>query len=873
MLVGALSALRAEDYSITTFAGAANVVTGADGTPGSFNNPYAVAIDSAKNLYVTDTLNNTIRKITPARVVSTLAGTAGQFGSTDGTGSAARFNFPVGVAVDGAGNVYVADAKNFTIRKITAAGVVSTFAGAVFQPGAVDGAATSARFFLPYGVAVDSAGNVYVADGGNHTIRKITPEGVVSTLAGTAQQSGFVNGTGSAARFNTPFAVAVDSAGNVYVADSENHAIRRVTPAGVVSTVAGAGVSGQSDGATAVARFNQPRGVAVDAAGNVYVVDSGNSTLRQITPAGVVSTLAGAPGVVGEVDSVGAAARLYSPTGIATDNTTIYFADTNNNLVRRGVPASAAALPNIVIQPLDQEVAVGQSVTFGVNASNANGYQWLKNSVVIDGATTASYTIGSAQLSDVASYSVRVSGAGGAVDSATGNLSVTPVSSGPISITARPLSQSVAVGQSVTFSVTASGNALTYQWLRNGATITGATNPTFTIPAAQTGDAGTYAVRIASGTTTETPTARLIVGGSQGDGSTVRITTQPTAGSVELGGRVTMSVVATGANLTYQWFKDGSAIAGATSASYTINSAQTTNAGRYFVRVSSGTISADSNVTTLSVISDNPGPGPGPGGPTSRLANLSVRTSLAAGQDVIVGTTVSGGSSELLVRAAGPALAPFVGNAAMADPRLELFRGSTLVFENNDWPANLADTFTRVAAFPFAPGSRDAAFVRSIESSVTIPVRGTGPGVVLVEAYDLGTGNPARLVNVSARNQVGTGDNILIAGFNISGTGEKKLLIRAVGPKLQAFGISGFLADPKLEVFRSTGNDSVKIAENDNWAASLADTFTAVSAFALDTNSRDAALVTSLPPGSYTVQVSGVGGGTGEALIEIYEAP
>src|SRR4051812_44603534 len=132
-------AVRAEDYAISTYAGAANVTSGADGTPGSFNNPYGVAIDSAKNVYVADTLNNTIRKITPGRVVSTLAGAAGQAGSNDGVGSAARFNFPVGVAVDGAGNVYVADANNWTIRKITPGGVVSTLAGAARLGGAVDG--------------------------------------------------------------------------------------------------------------------------------------------------------------------------------------------------------------------------------------------------------------------------------------------------------------------------------------------------------------------------------------------------------------------------------------------------------------------------------------------------------------------------------------------------------------------------------------------------------------------------------------------------------------------------------------------------------------------------------------------------------------
>jgi hypothetical protein len=228
-----------------------------------------------------------------------------------------------------------------------------------------------------------------------------------------------------------------------------------------------------------------------------------------------------------------------------------------------------------------------------------------------------------------------------------------------------------------------------------------------------------------------------------------------------------------------------------------------------------------------------------------------------------------GGARNVLVRAAGPALAGFL-SGTMADPRLELYSGTTLAFENDNWPAALADVFTSVGAFAFAPGSRDAAFVQSIDGSRSIQARGTGAGVVLVEAYDTGTSNNPRLVNVSARNRVGTGDDILIAGFNVAGTGAKQLLIRAVGPKLASFSVPGVLADPKLEIYSGAG---VKLSENDNWNATLAPVFDGVGAFQLDAGSRDAALLTSLAPGSYTVQVSGADGGTGEGLIEIYEVP
>jgi hypothetical protein len=255
---------------------------------------------------------------------------------------------------------------------------------------------------------------------------------------------------------------------------------------------------------------------------------------------------------------------------------------------------------------------------------------------------------------------------------------------------------------------------------------------------------------------------------------------------------------------------------------------------------------------------------------TARLSNLSVRTSLAAEQTLIVGVVVAGGNRNVLVRAAGPALAGFGLTNVMADPRLQLYNDGTVTFDNDNWPAGMADTFKSVGAFPFEVGSRDAAFLQGIEGPRSIQARGTGAGLVLVEAYDTGTGNSPRLINVSARNRVGTEDNILIAGFNIVGEGTKQLLIRAIGPKLSAFGVSGVLADPKLEVYNSAG---VKLTENDNWTAALAPTFEAVGAFALDAGSRDASLLVGLTAGSYTVQVRGADNGVGEGLVEIYEVP
>jgi sugar lactone lactonase YvrE len=258
----------------------------------SFSAPAGVAVDAAGNVYVADTDNNTIRKITPDGIVSTLAGKAGEAGSDDGPGAAARFSTPTSVAVDAAGNVYVADNNNFTVRKITPAGNVTTLAGLAGKTGVTNGTGAVARFANPRGIAVDGAGNVYVADETNNDIRKITSSGNVTTLAGSADHSDSLDGVGAAASFAQPHGVAVDAAGNVYVADTGNNLIRKITPAGVVTTLAGkAGQSGATDGAGGVARFAGPRGLAVDAARNVYVADSDNTAIRKTTPAGVVSTL------------------------------------------------------------------------------------------------------------------------------------------------------------------------------------------------------------------------------------------------------------------------------------------------------------------------------------------------------------------------------------------------------------------------------------------------------------------------------------------------------------------------------------------------------------------------------------------------------
>jgi hypothetical protein len=328
-----------EDYTFTTLAGPDEAGPGwLDGATNAarFGTPAGVARDNQGNIYVADALNNTIRKITPDGMVSTVAGETGVAGSADGVGFGARFNGPYGIAVDGNGNIFVADTSNDTIRKISPGGVVTTFAGLAGVSGSANGTGSAARFNNPYGLMVDGNNNLYVADTMNSTIRKITPAGVVTTFAGKAGVTGALNKTGTSATFTRPVSIAMDSHGNIYVADTGNDLIRKISPGAVVTTLAGAvGTSGSADGTNGTARFTSPYGITVDNQDNIYVADTFNDTIRKITLTGVVTTLAGSAGIASSADGVGKAARFSSPTGIAAGNgTDLVVADFGNSSIR-----------------------------------------------------------------------------------------------------------------------------------------------------------------------------------------------------------------------------------------------------------------------------------------------------------------------------------------------------------------------------------------------------------------------------------------------------------------------------------------------------------------------------------------------------------
>lgn len=304
------------DNTVVTIAGLAPQTGNADGagTTARFDLPYQIAADAAGTIYVADFNNNRIRRISSNGTVTTLAGSSQ--GYADGTGIGVQFNHPEGIALDASGNVYVADTFNHVIRRITSAGVATTLAGSPGVSGSADGTGSAARFNNPRGIAVDANGNIFVADSLNATIRKITLGGLVSTIAGSAGQTGPANGVGSAARFSFPSGLALDATGNVYVADELNHAIRRVATDGTVTTFAGAnGSPGYSDDVALFGRFNQPRAIAFDSAGNLYVADMANNTVRRVTPAGVTSTVMGQVGLATVRPGLGGA--INQPRGVA----------------------------------------------------------------------------------------------------------------------------------------------------------------------------------------------------------------------------------------------------------------------------------------------------------------------------------------------------------------------------------------------------------------------------------------------------------------------------------------------------------------------------------------------------------------------------
>ena len=534
---------------------------------------------------------------------------------------------------------------------------------------------------------------------------------------------------------------------------------------------------------------------------------------------------------------------------------------------------SAAVAPSIATQPVNATATVGGSVTFSVvaNGTVPLSYQWQKSGTAISGATSASYSIASVQTADAGSFSCVVTNSVGSVTSTAAVLTVSSATIAP-TVTNQPASTSAVSGGSVTFTVVASGTApLSYQWYKGVAAISGATTASYAIPSVQTTDAGSYTCIVSNSAGTATSMAATLTVTS---GVTLpTITSQPISASVAAGEKVMFTTSASGTTpLTYQWQKSGTAISGATSASYAIASAQTTDAGSYTCVVTNSGGFVTSAVATLLVT-------PVTTALTAGIVNLGVRARLGG----VAGTPIigfvlggSGAGKRLVLRGDGPTLiASFGLTTALSDPQLQLWSDSTVLASNSSWLAGDSAAMAAAGAFPFNAGSGDAAIVKTLApGAYTTPVASLSgaSGIVLVECYDgAAADTSSRLINASARAWVGTGGDALIPGFVIAGSGTVQVLVRAVGPGLAAFNVPDTLADPQITLY----SGSTILASNQGWGsasnvAAIATAAAQVGAFALSSGSKDSALLVSLSAGSYTAIISGVTGTTGTVLVEVY---
>ncbi|MDB4904195.1 MAG: hypothetical protein JWQ63_3476 [Mucilaginibacter sp.] len=502
---------------VSTFAGTGKI--GSANGPvliATFNQPRDAAVDLNGNIYVIDD-NNTIRKVTPAGIVVPFAG-SGILGFADGIGSAASFGYPSSLTVDKSGNVYVADNNNHAIRKITPSGVVSTLAGNGTK-GFSNGIGASATFNYPDGIAVDTYGNVFVADQFNWCIRKITPSGVVSTFAGNGNP-GSIDGISTQASFSQLTSLAIDAAGNIYATDEDNNEIRKITPSGTVSTIAGNGIKGSADGLGNLATFNLPVSIALDAANNLYVGDAFNQLIRKITPAGLVTTIAG-NGTMGFVNGIGINASFSYPYGIATDNLgNIYIADNQNNCFREisltGYTIDKPLPSGLTFDPTTGIIsgtptAVLPATVYTITAYNAGGSSTTTVNITVTnvqnvalspisaktvcdadfdpgatGNSTINYTSANTAVATIVAGKIHIIDAGTSVitasngsSSATQTLTVIAALTPTVNIS--PSSVDTCQSNVVTFtaSITNGGNNPTYVWQVNGQS-SGANGPQFT---------------------------------------------------------------------------------------------------------------------------------------------------------------------------------------------------------------------------------------------------------------------------------------------------------------------------------------------------------------------------------------------------------
>ena len=786
-------------YTVTTLAGTATQGTGyldATGPNAYFSQPYGIAVDSTGNIYVADSGNFVVRKVTASGVVTTIAGQAGQLGSVDGSATSAKFGFIRGITTDLAGNIYVTDTTYNTVRKISPSSgtwIVSTIVS------------SAAGLNNPLAIAYDTySGNLFVSDAGNYVIRKITNSGIMSTFAGTLGSLGGIDGVPGKATFGSPSGIAADGNGNIYCVDSPDSTLRKISSLGTASTVGGyIGAIGLLDGPlnNTTAQFSQPYGLAIDSKGNIYITDQANLTvIRQVTSSGIVSTLAGAVGSAGRADGTGANANFNQPHGLAVDpNGIIYVADTYSSTIRKLVSASSTPIPIPVLATAAITGTVGTSINaytlFATNSPTnfalANGSQ-LPAGINLN--NTSGLLTGTPTLSGVFQVYITATNTSGTSTPTLITFTINAATSTIPSISTQPLTQTVNPGSYVTLSVTASGTAPSYQWYLNGVAISGATSSTYTIPSALQVNAGSYTVSItnSSGAVTsqaaqlnvlnpgrlsnlsvlslDGPGTQLLTVGfvSGGSGTTGSQNLLIRASGPAIGAApynvpnvlpdptltVYSSTISVASNDNWNTpTSNGMAVTAADAATgaFTLTNTSSLDAalvtslkpGGYSVQVA-GKNGASGNV--IAEVYDNT-PADSYTINTPRLVNLSCLEQVASGGILSTGFVIGGTTSEqVLIRASGPTLAaaPFNIPGTIPDPKVTVFNSSSAILATNTgWGGSAAITAanTSTGAFQFANStSKDSAVLITLQPGAytvqATSVSGTA-GVTLIEVYEV----------------------------------------------------------------------------------------------------------------------------------------
>jgi hypothetical protein len=543
------------------------------------------------------------------------------------------------------------------------------------------------------------------------------------------------------------------------------------------------------------------------------------------------------------------------------------------------VPAPAA--PSITQQPQATTIYQGQTLTLRVSiyAYPEATLQWQRNGANIPGATSSTYTVANAQPADAGYYLVVASNRSGRATSQTVSAIVIPTTL-PAVVTP-PASQTVQKGERARFEIVADGTpAPAFRWRRNGALLPSATGSVLMIPDAQPSDEGQYDAILTNlrGSIISPAASLRVTMPPPPPPAATRILAQPAHVAVATGQTATFRVSASGETLAFQWRKNGIDLPGATQATFTVPAAIPADMGFYSVIVRGASDPLESDIAILAITAT---------GTSSRLVNCATRGFVPAGGSLTPGFVWRGpGPKEFLIRAVGPTLGRLGITGALPDPRLEIFPAghSTATLVNDDW--HTGDTTSAIitasaaaGAFTLPPGSKDAAAVLALAPGANRnhSVRITSPdpaaaGLVLAEIYDPdATAARGQLASVSALAFVGDDDRTLLPGFTIAGSAPKRLLIRAIGPGLAAFGVADLLENPRLALHTSVV--TAPIARNDDWSndASMTAALTTAGAFPLAAGSRDAALVVTLPPGAYTVSIAGAGGTAGHALVEIHD--